>query len=58
MSAKIPYTLDANIFTYLRKENNKANIFTYLQKENNKLNAKYCFVIRYLDMDAKMLYVP
>ena len=59
MHAKIPYTSDsniftylrkennkANIFTYLRKENNKANIFTYLRKENNKLDAKYCFVIR------------
>ena len=33
MHAKMPYTSDANIFTYLRKK-------------NNKLNAKYCFVIR------------
>ena len=45
MHAKMPYTSDANIFTYLRRENNKANIFTYLRKENNKLNVEYCFVI-------------
>jgi len=34
------------------------NILSYLWNENNKLNAKYCYVIRKLDMNAKMQYVP